>query len=786
MSVSTRKEYSSIFYNNLGITRENLYDFSGELQISKTSFYPIACANFSGSIAEVLIWNLHETKCGYIVKVYSGSGKIISGYYWRTSFNLLSFDWVQNDTLLFVFENGQVFSYGSGRHHIPRKVLHLSNLSIYGVAFYNKGFVATTGRGSLVKVSCGDKIVKFVKMTLNTQEHVQCLAIKECVTGTGKDDLYIATDSGVSYYRHITCMTQIHRKLIHSIRLSHVQNFLAVYQRNGILSVFDENLGKILYQVNLKILDPPIQIAWVASAAVALTWSEKTILVGNECKILEIHGGTSIFQDCDGMRMISNYYHDFLRPLQGSCDLHFYAEETSTTEVFVYDLLRTLSADDSKPFQTKKSEDLISINDHFAMAQFVFDRDEQKRYIEKAVLGSTMLCQTNLFHVKKAVVKCCSLLRKLNHLRHPSIGMPFTAVQYKLICKQLLLRRLLIFGSHALAMRMFESDSLKRSQILLDLIRSPSNGKGHSEKLFLLWKKFPDILLCDLIERPKITNRQKYQIVQLDHRAHLQVDLSSDEFMIEAMSKAICCKDIDAQYFTIFKFLLNKSGSSLEYFLQQNFFFNILYYRYNVRSLLIPSLKQKFRDEVNKAEFHEYFGTVFKANMSQSTLNVKGSDNKFLNSLKDQNFGILQSYMELFEDGIISVRTVSLRKLIILLVLLGRVNLVTKFCDKYMFSERHYTFLKVKSACKTKSWDSLYDMDAKSINILSFIALLKKYRAPENRISFYEAQTKTENTPKLLEGTLLEAQKAASVLSESRHNLTSKATEYMRAFNYYT
>jgi hypothetical protein len=202
--------------------------------------------------------------------------------------------------------------------------------------------------------------------------------------------------------------------------------------------------------------------------------------------------------------------------------------------------------------------------------------------------------------------------------------------------------------------------------------------------------------------------------------------------------------------------------------------------------LLIPSLKQKFRDEVNKAEFHEYFGTVFKANMSQSTLNMKGSDNKFLNSLKDQNFGILQSYMELFEDGIISVRTVSLRKLIILLVLLGRVNLVTKFCDKYMFSERHYTFLKVKSACKTKSWDSLYDMDAKSINILSFIALLKKYRAPENRISFYEAQTKTENTPKLLEGTLLEAQKAASVLSESRHNLTSKATEYMRAFNYYT
>jgi len=32
----------------------------------------------------------------------------------------------------------------------------------------------------------------------------------------------------------------------------------------------------------------------------------------------------------------------------------------------------------------------------------------------------------------------------------------------------------------------------------------------------------------------------------------------------------------------------------------------------------------------------------------------------------------------------------------------------------------------------------------------------------------------------------LEAQKAAFVLSESRQNLTTKATEYMRALNYYT
>ena len=58
--------------------------------------------------------------------------------------------------------------------------------------------------------------------------------------------------------------------------------------------------------------------------------------------------------------------------------------------------------------------------------------------------------------------------------------------------------------------------------------------------------------------------------------------------------------------------------------------------------------------------------------------------------------------------------------------------------------------------------------------------------APEDKISFYEAQTKTENTSKLLEGTLLEAQKAASVLSESRQNLAIKATEYIRALNYYT
>ena len=284
ISVSTQSAHSSIFceLKNLGIIRENLYDLSEELQISKTSFYPIACAIYSGRIAKVLIWQSHKTKYGYLVKIYSGSGQLISGYYWRTSLILLSFNWIHNDTLLFVFENGFVFSYGCGRNHVPRKILQLSNSSMNVVTFYNKGFVASTGSDSLLKVSCEDNTVKFVKMDLNTQENVKCLAIKECFSGSENEDLYISTETGVSYYRHVTCMAQIHRKFIQSIRLSHVQNFLAVYHKNGVLSVFDDTLRKILYEVNLNISDPPLQIAWVASTAVVLTWSEKTILVAHK------------------------------------------------------------------------------------------------------------------------------------------------------------------------------------------------------------------------------------------------------------------------------------------------------------------------------------------------------------------------------------------------------------------------------------------------------------------------------------------------------------------------
>ena len=183
------------------------------------------------------------------------------------------------------------------------------------------------------------------------------------------------------------------------------------------------------------------------------------------------------------MRMISSYYHDFLRPLQGSCDLHFYAEETSTTEVFVYDLLRTLSADDSKPFQTKKSEDLISINDHFAMAQFVFDRDEQKRYIEKAVLGSTMLCQTNLFHVKKAVVKCCSLLRKLNHLRPVSYThlRAHETLRY-LVCRLLLEKKFLLQKIFQARSRLIQK-KLENSEVLcINVLATNSLTHGFNHK----------------------------------------------------------------------------------------------------------------------------------------------------------------------------------------------------------------------------------------------------------------------------------------------------------------
>ena len=68
-----------------------------------------------------------------------------------------------------------------------------------------------------------------------------CLAIKECFTGTGKDDLYISTETGVSYYRHVTCMTQIHRKFNSKHSFKSCTKFFSSVSKNGILSVFDEN-----------------------------------------------------------------------------------------------------------------------------------------------------------------------------------------------------------------------------------------------------------------------------------------------------------------------------------------------------------------------------------------------------------------------------------------------------------------------------------------------------------------------------------------------------------------
>ena len=51
---------------------------------------------------------------------------------------------------------------------------------------------------------------------------------------------------------------------------------------------WDKNFEVVVgSSVNLNINDPPLQIAWVASTAIALTWSEKTILVGKECNIFK-------------------------------------------------------------------------------------------------------------------------------------------------------------------------------------------------------------------------------------------------------------------------------------------------------------------------------------------------------------------------------------------------------------------------------------------------------------------------------------------------------------------
>ena len=111
---------------------------------------------------------------------------------------------------------------------------------------------------------------------------------------------------------------------------------------------------------------------------------------------------------------------------------------------------------------------------------------------------------------------------------------------------------------------------------------------------------------------------------------------------------------------------------------------------------------------------------------------------------------------------------------------------IMKLCQDYEFSERHYIFLKVKSMCKMRSWNSVNNLlNVKNCNVDSLIELLRKYKAPESQLVYYKSFQKNENASTILEGTLQEAQRAASALAESRQNLTSKATEYIRAFNTY-
>jgi len=780
--LNANAQHKKLFFH-----REKLYNLSWDVKMPQNTLHPIVCAIFSGFFAEVLVWKFPDDKSGYQIKIYSGSGRLISGFFWKTSLKLLAYDWIRTDTLIFVFENGSIFSYGCERRQVPLKIIKLSHSLLNMVCFWSKGFVAAIGSGSLIKVTCLFNNIKFEEIFLDTQ-HVQCLAVKESFKNLeAEEDIYVATESELSYYNCGRRVNRMSGPMIVNMRLSYQKNLLAIYYKNGILSVVDGGLKKVLFQVNLKITDPPLQMAWVASAVIVLRWSKKSMLIGKECNILEERGICFISQEFDGLRMISKSYHELLRPLQQFCDYQLCAFNSSSLSSPLCDLLKSPQFETNVSFSTKEKKVLAGllaiINNYVVVAQFVFNQNLQLINIQKAVLSSVLLCQGQFSVVKSEIKRCCSFVRTLNYLRHVSIGMPFTAIQYRTICKEVLIKRLFTTGNHPVAMRLFKKNMSLRNQILMKWISFPfAKEKTYLVSLFRMNTVFPNIPWCDFTTHSKIHKKKKIQIIQYDPRAQMKVDTFLLEgYFNEAMDLAASSKDTNIQYFAIFKLILNQAESNIENSLGN---LNILYYRYSLKGLLSRSWKHKFREKNSKSEFQEYFATIFKSITKQYAIVGGKSNFNFVHSLKDQNFEILLHQLEFFDD--INVR-MSLRQMLFFLTGTGKEYSIKKLCEKYNFSEQHYIYLKVKSLCKNSSWTSLTEFTCrKHINIEFLLVLLTKYKAPENQLMAYKTQKKLTNTNKIIEGTLIEAQRAAAMLSESRQNLAYKATEYIKAFNSYS
>ncbi|XP_023245681.1 vacuolar protein sorting-associated protein 16 homolog [Copidosoma floridanum] len=674
-----------------------------------------------------------------LISLFSSSGNLMARMQWSSG-QLITMGWSNQEELLCVQEEGMVLIYdmfgnyqhtfGMGEEVKETKVLEAKffpSISGTGVAV-----LTSANRIFLVNNISEPKVRKFSDIP-----KIGGAITTWCVVPQERESQVILANQDGIYLLHHSYQTPVSlpfNKLfsnkissVSALAVSANNRHIALYADNGTLYLGSVNFKEKYceYMTNMK--DPLTDIAWCGSEAVVCCWDKNLMIIGcskgGEVISFSYDGPVRLITEIDCVRVLTAYSHEIIQKVPNVVQKIFKINSTDAASYLL---------EASKQFQkgSHKSDSYIdlvkdkldsAVMDCVNAAGLEFDFQTQKLLMKAAKFGKGFSKNFN----PDPYVDMCRILRVLNAIRHPNIGLPLTYIQLNTLTCRVMLDRLVSRRHYYLGIQIARHLQLPEidgeSRILAHwacykVKQTQLDKEQIAEEIADKLGYAPGVSYSEIAIKAADCGRKQLAIKLIDYepKAHLQVPLLlrlGEEKA--ALNKAVESGNTDLVYTVILHLREHMPLSDFQMTIMHCPLAMTLYTKYcqNHNRETLRDIFNQYDEYFSQALWfvrESYQNPTSKEAMLQSAFdNFKLARSEANAALTQEQIKLLRYQRSLEETLHESVLGKPIHETVKILLLRNEIKLAEKLKVEYKFSDRRYWWLQIQCLAEQQLWSDL-------------------------------------------------------------------------------
>ncbi|GAB1867828.1 Vacuolar protein sorting-associated protein 16 homolog [Camponotus japonicus] len=674
-----------------------------------------------------------------LILLYTSSGKLTARLQWSSG-QLISFGWSQQEELLCVQDDGMVLIYdmfGTYQH-----TFSIGNVAKDTKVIDAKFFVTNESNNTGIAVLTSTNRIFLV----NNVSEPKVRPITDMPRYGGPIDCWC-----VIHYDRETEVILSSREGIFVIHQSHQNTFpfnnlfsnkinnviamavsgnyrhIALYADTGHLYIGSIDFREKYCECYTNMKEPLANIAWCGTEAVVCSWNSAIMVVGRTAEniVYNYDGPVHLITEIDGVRVLSSCSHEMIQKVPNVVQRIFRINSTDPASYLL---------EASKQFQKKSHKadsyiDLVKDKLDSAIkacidgASHEFDFETQKILMRAAKFGKGFSKRMD----SEYYVQMCRMLRVLNAVRHPAVGIPLTYTQFNVLTNQVLLDRLVVRRHYYLGIQIARHLQLPEidgeSRILAHwacykVKQTQLDKEQIAEEIADKLGYAPGVSYSEIARRAADCGRKQLAIKLIDYepRAHQQVPLLlllGEERA--ALHKAVESGNTDLVYTVILHLRENMTLGDFQMSIMHCPLAMALYIKYcqSHNRETLRDIYNQYDDFHSQAvwfitESYQRKNTMSKDALLQSAQeNFRLARNDTNASLTEEQIKLLK-YQRSLEDTLHeSVVGKPLHDTVKILLLRNELKLADKLRSEYKIPDRRYWWLKIQCLAEQGLWNDL-------------------------------------------------------------------------------